>query len=647
MNLKSMRGLAPRDCGLRLGLAFLAVCCSTLGCANLASDTSAAGCAVAATQVALPSRGVPFDWSHRHVVAANEAAAGAAGQREPRLLYSYLKRNANACAGTTTATTSTHIDWDVPLGASMADGSFPAKYNFSLPGQTPTCSDFVVYGLNTAGTTGGQPNLVGETNLYSGGSTIYSGLCNVNAGVAQKLYGFGATVYAATVKFAYNGSTTAVAGTIGNSISMSLDGLHVAYMESNSTTGLSAFHVVPTTPGTGGPGVLAWSTSGTVLATAVAPPSITTVPSSGSWSAADSYSSIWVDYTNDLAYVGTDNGVLHKIQNVFCSTVACKASPVAPSEVTTSPWPLTLSGAGALTSPVEDAKGVIYVAGANGYLYAVSSAGVLLNKSNQAFTAGSIVDGPILDVDNSGTTQALYWFSSSSPALPNPQMVQTGSTLNIASGNTFSLLLNAPAGQNSWGGTTNMHSGTFDNGFYTARNGNMWACGWYQDTIYGSNGNQQGIVRFGINGTTVTEDTSKVYATISPEYLASTVNECAPLSEVLDSAGVDHLFVSNQDGLPLATGSCIANAACVAGFTIGSSGSPATWSLTNTGSYNLASSHNNSAPYNASTSGIVVDNTVDPTSKTCGTGTQTCGQTASMYFNYGVDAIKLTQSALQ
>jgi hypothetical protein len=522
----------------------------------------------------------------------------------------------------------------------MASGAFAAKYNFDLPGEAPTCTDFVVYGLNTAGVTGGQPNLVGLTNLYSG-TAGGNGLCNGNAGVHRLIRNN--QVYAATVKFAFNGSTLSPAGAITNSVVISEDGTKVAYLESNGTA--SALHVVPTTPGANGPGTIVsfdqWGNP--VAAAAVGPASISTVPSSGAWPATDSYSSVWVDYQNDLAYVGTDDGTLHRIQNIFCTTASCMASPVAPSEITTGGWPVTLTGAAQLTSPVEDASSVIYVAGANsGLLYAVSSRGAV-TTSNQRFMSSSIVDGPMLDVDGNGITQAVYWFSNSqsaasNPSVRQPQIVQTNSALTSIT--NYSLL---PAGAQAWNGlAVTVHSGTFDNAFYNNRNGNMWACGWWQGNPWGPY--PLGLVRFGINGTTVTPDTAKDYAKLSPDNPGPPAsNICAPLSEVLDSAGTDHIFASSYYGPAL--GTCIGQASCIAGFTIGSAGSPAVYSLNLTGSYGL---NTVDYVYNDYTSGIIVDNSVDPASSTCGPNrNQTCAQAASIYFTYGNDALKLTQAQLQ
>jgi hypothetical protein len=524
----------------------------------------------------------------------------------------------------------------------MASGTYPAKYNFNLPGQTPTCTDFAVYGLDVAGVTGGQPNLVGLTNLYSG-TANGNGLCNGNTGVYRYVYS--SEVYAATAKFAFNGSTLSPAGSITNSVVISEDGTKVAYVESNGSA--SALHVVSTTPGAGGAGAIeSFNQYGNVIAAAAAVPgSISTVPSSSGWAAADSYSSVWVDYGNDVAFVGTDNGTLHKIKNVFCTTAACIASPVAPSEVTTGGWPVALTGAGPLNSPVEDANSVIYVAGSStGLLYAVTSTGTV-TKSNQSFMANSIVDGAMVDIDGNGVTQALYWFSNSqsaasNPSVQQPQMVQTNSALTSI--NNYSLLLN---GTQSWGGTAvTVHAGTFDNAFYNNRNGNMWACGWWQDSIYGTSSNTLSLIRFGIDGTTVTPDTADEYAELSPEYVnTAALKTCAPVNEAVDSAGADHLFASSYYGSSL--GTCSSPASCIAGFTIASSGSPAVYTLNLTGSYAL---NNVDYVYYDYTSGIITDNEVNPTSSTCGPGgNQTCAQAASIYFTYGNDALKLTQAQLQ
>ena len=107
---------------------------------------------------------------------------------------------------------------------------FPAKYSFDI-NDTPNCTnDYVVFGLNVAGATGGQANLIGLRNLYSG--TDPAGLCP----------GAAATFY-----WAYNGSTAG--GSVLTSPVVSLDGTKVAYVE--SAAGSAVFHVLKWKSGEG------------------------------------------------------------------------------------------------------------------------------------------------------------------------------------------------------------------------------------------------------------------------------------------------------------------------------------------------------------------------------------------------------------
>jgi hypothetical protein len=605
--------------------------------------------AAAEDTVQLPARGVPFDWSQRHIITSAYAVTNGVGKREHRALYSHLRQLNQSCGsgpGSGSASSST-VDWNHNLGARMADGTFPAKFNFNLPGQTATCSDFVIYGLNVAGSNS-QANLIGFANLYSGtAGSSGSGLCNSNPGVYQLYYPSYTWAYAATLKFAYNGST--IGGAITNSVVLSEDGQKIAYVE--SSTSASVFHVVGVPSGDSN-GACYGPNQSSCGAAPSTPASMKTVPSSGTWAATDSFSAVWVDYAKDVGYVGTDNGVLHKIQNIFCSSQACKTSPVSPSEVTTGGWPVTLAGAGPLSSPVQDPSGVVYVAGASGgYLYAISPSGTV-TISTQKFMPNSVKDGPILDVDSGGTTQALYWFSNSksdasNPALRQPQMVQTNSTLT--SFNNYSLLLN---GASNWpiggNGNISIHSGSFDNGFYANRNGNLWACGWWQ--YPNGQGNVQGIVRFGVNGTTVAEDTSKIYAQTSPNWVPATANTCSPITEALDGTGVDRIFMSSFTGHQPSVGNCIDWASCIAAYAVTSTGAPPAYSLTPAASFALNSigGPQQTSEYTDYTSGMIIDNNVDPTSATCGPSkNQSCGQAASIYFSYGTNAVKLTQSQLQ
>ncbi len=172
-----------------------------------------------------------LDWSYRHVTLSGglPAADLERAKVEPRILFRLAERNlqGSARAGTTRLglkdgnpsrpprpqNRSMKIDWSVSLGTgAVAPNMFPAKYGFDI-NATPSCTaDYVVYGLNVAGATNGQANLVGLTNLYSGSTPRF---CNANN---------------PTVNWAYNGST--VGGKVLTSPVISLDGNRIAYVES-------------------------------------------------------------------------------------------------------------------------------------------------------------------------------------------------------------------------------------------------------------------------------------------------------------------------------------------------------------------------------------------------------------------------------
>src|SRR5206468_883943 len=107
----------------------------------------------------------------------------------------------------------------------------------------------------------------------------------------------------------------------------------------------------------------------------------------------------FIDYTNDIAYVATDNGRLFRIKNVFCSTAACIANPVPPT-LAGAPW-LVAAGTNFLTSPVFDqVSGNVFVGSTDGKLYGFTSAGApLAVASLQVGTGGqhAITDSPLVD----------------------------------------------------------------------------------------------------------------------------------------------------------------------------------------------------------------------------------------------------------
>src|SRR5208282_2142661 len=151
-------------------------------------------------------------------------------------------------------------------------------------------NDYVVFGLNVAGVTGGQANLVGVKNLYSG----TGGLCGANP----------------TVNWAYNGSTAG--GSVLTSPVLSLDGTKIAYVE--STANSSIFHI------------LTWKAGEGTSATASKAPTLPASCAAGtsclksftySSTASNTLASPWVDYQTDKGFVASDDGKIYRISCVF------------------------------------------------------------------------------------------------------------------------------------------------------------------------------------------------------------------------------------------------------------------------------------------------------------------------------------------
>ncbi|HEX5235985.1 MAG TPA: hypothetical protein VFW25_11715, partial [Silvibacterium sp.] len=374
---------------------------------------------------AIAQRGIVDDWTNHHVKFMNpgsEMDAVMSGHRQqwqnyvnnPRYRAQQIRHSAawaNRFAAVESAFSTSHNlrpatkfknssikqDWAAsiapssPNGLGTAQDVFPAEFGANF--DVASCADFVVFPVNTAGASGtgnGQANLVGFNNLYT--TTCNSG--------------------APSVKFAYFIGN----GTVQTSPVLSEDGTKVAFVE--SVAGGSNFHVL--TLGTTG-------NNGSDFASPAVPHTIVdngnTVTSAGSNDATDTFvtmngspfvtrSAPFVDFTNDVAYVGDDNGVLHKFTGVFQGTLA---------EVTTGGWPftVTIGTATTLTSPVLDSgdfgntgSAHIFVADNNGLLYCIVSGTTPAFCSNPSVsvadlgsgTPGAVFAAPIVVSSADGST---------------------------------------------------------------------------------------------------------------------------------------------------------------------------------------------------------------------------------------------------
>lgn len=408
--------------------------------------------------------GLPIDWSYRHIISHPIVDSGSEelARREPRVAYNLLQHSrarhsmltGNAANVRQANHGSPQTDWHVTLGnGTVAPNMSPAKFTFHV-NATPSCAnDYAVFGLNVAGTTS-QPNLVGFNNLYSGttgatfsissasesGTTVTivtSGANTFATGDYVTIAGISPTGYdgtfqitvvnsttftyadvsglgtastagatavqsglcgvAPTLQWAYNLSTAN--GSILTSPALSIDGTEVAFIE--SAPAAAVFHVL--TLGTTG---FNGSFSAAVNQYVAAQPDNSGVINNATLlsltysTATNTRSSPFVDYDNDVAYFGDDNGKLYRTNCAFL----CAAHGLTLSIATG--WPVSVAPAGTRMSPpvVDVTTGNIFVGGSNGVLYLVPlsscpGSGCTVLSATVGFngTNGAVIDGVLLD----------------------------------------------------------------------------------------------------------------------------------------------------------------------------------------------------------------------------------------------------------
>jgi hypothetical protein len=416
------------------------------------------------------------------------------------------------------------VDWAVSLeNGYVAQDQYPAKYAFDLT--TENCeSDYVVFALNVNTNTFTQANLVGINNLYTGMTPTP---CN------------GGSPW---VSFAYN-TQTQPSGQLFTSPVLSVDGELAAFVESTPTG--SYFHVLVLPNPIPTPGA-APSHVGTVLSpaipTACAKPNpnnagcMTTLTISSS---SDSLSSPFVDYASDTAYVGGDNGILHKITPVFGGG--------APALVTNSDWPVTVSTSGIpiLTDPVEDPNsGRVFIGDLDGFLYAVSLTGAghtvsaemdigVLGDSGAGLVAAPTV---VTDLANPGVDQVFAFTGCSVVSDFGGAVTQVPanftSSTTATTTNTVSLSTAKTGAGTCTGGA--VHSGVLDNLFFVdgSTSGHVIACGFVSA---GGNASRPRMYMLPFTNHVITSS----IANFGPDITAG--DECSPLTEFYNGK-TDHLF---------------------------------------------------------------------------------------------------------
>jgi hypothetical protein len=518
-------------------------------------------------------RGMPDDWSHRHLVFSNpgtEEDAIANGTHDgwlnvindPRYILQSLKRDAGVTVrpeeslgieqATAREKSKIKRDWSMDLGsgATVGAGQYPAKYSFNPIG-TPSCmTDYVAFNTSLAGGSS-QPTIIAYNNIYKG----------ANPGCG--------TTGVPTIYWQYNTAYPYVSGGGGaadnskivTSVVLSSDGSQLAFIESNTSNVASLV-------------ILKWVASSSLVqmnsaSNNVTPasyrsciaPCMTRITLSGSPN--DTNSAPFVDYNNSALYVGDNNGVLHKFTGVFSGT---------PAEIngggTSSGWPVTMTSGNILTSPILDlATSQAFVGDSGGFLYSEPTGGSNTGggssnkvKSAQVGYGLGIVDAPIVD----STTGTVYAFTgddnSTTCGTSQPCTAVLQFAANFANGNAGSKSVSGVGGS-----TIKLYAGAFNNAFYsntgTTPTGDLYLCAF---TASPSGAARLYYLPF-------SSGTLASIATAGP-ILTNGAAGCSPVNEILDSAGTeDMIFFGVTANVNITfTGSNTCSGACVLSFNINS-----------------------------------------------------------------------------
>jgi len=525
------------------------------------------------------------DWTHDHMLYPRIGPMNRliALQKDPRAIQhwqeSYRKdyvrwRRREGHRGEHRNRSYMHSDWNVFIGGSMDNATYASKWTFDTsaavtgPSDTLSClSDFLVVPIDatSAGGAGvGQPNIIGLDNLYSGDLGVSGpGLCDRNGGVATATDdGLSATQY-----FSYTVIGAGLDGTVATSPVTSMDGNLIAFVEVGTGPGATIvgarFHVLAWAAHDGNNDTL--GTRQDVLTNSVQIPGtvpfVTAAPVAGSGTATDlalgsftdSFSSPYVEYSEDVAYVGDDAGEIFRIKNVFCPAWA-PCGGLAPSLDST--WGVggVLQVGGTCTGSVsgitvDGLSENVYAGCADGGLYGFTFTGQPLTGSplmvgDGNATDGGIVDAPTLDLVNGwvytetgSCVSTLTGCVTGGIGAGNPVLVQA----NMSNLGTNSVATLGPGGE-----TFNIHAPAFNDAYFSSGVSTDWLL--YE---YASDSTPE-IVVYGI---TFAPDVLPVPPNPSHVMNAGTPTnalpftgpgalEISPLTEFLTGGGEDRLFAS-------------------------------------------------------------------------------------------------------
>jgi hypothetical protein len=582
----------------------------------------------------------PWDWSHQHVVFTNTTNREVSEKirKDPRLFHRWLMRNLPLFERNLTASDQGHsfailprdfprhgprpqprklellkTDWNTDLGNNgfVNATTFPAKFTFNV-NATPSCTaDYVAFPTGATGTPS-QASIVAFDELYSTQGSV-GGQCTQNGPSVAWSY-FNAACPA-----------TSSSDPIKSSPTLSLDGTKVAWVTTTGkvqvlTIGTTGSNGVAATVGAGNPPAAFCIGSPTNNA------ALSSVTLNGSPNVSNS--AVFVDYQNDIGYVGDDSGLLHKLTPFFNGALA---------EVTTGGWPVTVSSTSTkiLTGPIFDSVSDNIFVGDNegtaGNLFYVRLAAASLGTCNPGSNGGNppcvgnttlavstkqgVTDSPVVD----STNQWVYTQTSNANGT-NAKIYQASTTLGTVS----SANVGGESGED-------LHSGDFDNTYYTDGPTNSgsryYVCG--LDAM----GSDSVVYQFGFNSGGQLNTTALTSLTVTN----ANNTPCSPLTENYNpnasGGAADWLFLSVPDH-GVGSGTLCNNSPCVIQITITSA--PATLSISAAATYSP----------NQGTSGIIVDN-VSTESQASNIYFDTLGARVCTTGGNGQCATKLQQSNLQ
>ncbi|GEM_PF-997038 len=390
--------------------------------------------------------------------------------------------------------------------------------------------DYVAYGLNitpSISSTAGQANIFAVNHLYTTTTLDPNALC----GSSEK------------VDWAYAVGT----GVVKTSLVTSLSGKKVLFVESvpaSSTfpNGEAILHVLTPDLNTYNSSNVLTNGNNGIDASHPAVPGVgnLAVDSAITFSpnANDSYSSPFVDYSTDVAYVGADNGVLYKYGCVFGEDINGNPTGCGSPRLL---WASTVSNGIPISSGVLDFNvNLLMVGDASGYLKTINpTTGAVINTLSvgSPLPGGGLLDGALIDETNN-----LTFVQTANDGVSGAVVVETNYALTVQA--------KVPVGLGSFGASAtnavNLHFGSFDNNYLSygavsasPNPGALWVCG------TATNSTQPALYRIPFQGVTMYPSSVSAPLLIG----TGTGEECSAITEnySLDPTtlvGTDALFLS-------------------------------------------------------------------------------------------------------